>query len=402
MMAKPLVLPNEWKTVKLGTLFANRTEANCHDLELLSVTGTRGIIPRSMIGGKDNSNEDKSKYLKVCVGDIAYNTMRMWQGVSALSAYEGIVSPAYTVLKATDGVHTDYFRHLFKTPRMISKFYRWSQGLVDDQRSLKYHNFAIITETVPPFAEQRAIAEILTAQDRLIETKMRLIETKKRQKRWMMERLLTGKARLPGFSGEWKRVKLGDVGSTYTGLSGKTKEDFGKGDARFITYLNVCNNPIADASAVGKVEIDAKQNEVKYGDILFTTSSETPEEVGMSSVWLHAAENVYLNSFCFGFRLSTELSSYYMAYMLRSSAVRAKITLLAQGVSRYNISKTKLMEIAIPVPPLGEQTAIAERLATADREIELLTRELEQQKLIKKYLMQQLLTGKKRVKGAVE
>ena len=87
----------EWKKEFLGKLFSERKETNCENLEMLAITGNQGIIPRTQLDLKDNSSDDKSKYLKVCIGDIGYNTMRMWQGVSAYSNYEGIVSPAYTI-----------------------------------------------------------------------------------------------------------------------------------------------------------------------------------------------------------------------------------------------------------------------------------------------------------------
>lgn len=130
-----------WKGDRLGKLFLERKETNCEGLEMLAITGTQGIIPRKELDLKDNSSEDKSKYLRVCVGDIGYNTMRMWQGVSAYSNYEGIVSPAYTILKPSSSINAKYFAYLFKMPEIISLFYRFSQGLVDDTRNLKYENF---------------------------------------------------------------------------------------------------------------------------------------------------------------------------------------------------------------------------------------------------------------------
>ena len=119
------------------------------------------------------------------------------------------------------------------------------------------------------------------------------------------------------------------------------------------------------------IEIDKKQNEVKFGDVFFTTSSETPEEVGMSSVWLENCDNMYLNSFCFGYRPSEKINPYYMAYMLRSENVRKKITFLAQGISRYNISKNKMMEISIPLPSFEEQRQIGTYFRTLDHLITL-------------------------------
>ena len=158
---------------------------------------------------------------------------------------------------------------------------------------------------------------------------------------------LVPKRRFKGFNEDWELCKLGEIGNTFTGLSGKTKEDFGHGEAEFVTYVNVYKNAIADPLLTEHVELDEKQNEVNYGDIFFTTSSETPEEVGLSSVWLDNARNIYLNSFCFGFRPKINVEPYFMAYMLRSEPARKKITFLAQGISRYNISKTKMMDIQV-------------------------------------------------------
>jgi len=151
---------------------------------------------------------------------------------------------------------------------------------------------------------------------------------------------------------------LGEVGTTYTGLSGKTKEDFGHGNGKFITYMNVFSNPVGLPDMIETVEIDDSQNKVLFGDVLFTTSSETLEEVGMSSVWLENSENTYLNSFCFGYRPRIPFDPNYLAYMFRSYSMRKKITFLGQGISRYNISKNKMMDIEILVPTMSEQQQV--------------------------------------------
>ena len=139
----------KWQFEHLGKLFAERVETKREDLPLLAITGAQGIIPRSELDLKDNSSEDKSKYLRICVGDIGYNTMRMWQGVSAYSNHEGIVSPAYTILKPVDSINAKYFAYLFKMPEVVFLFYRFSQGLVDDTRNLKYDNFRKIKVNYP-------------------------------------------------------------------------------------------------------------------------------------------------------------------------------------------------------------------------------------------------------------
>ena len=198
------------------------------------------------------------------------------------------------------------------------------------------------------------------------------------------------KLRFPGFTEDWEQRKLGSIGSTYTGLSGKTKEDFGHGEAQYITYLNVFQNTISDITMTDKVEIDTTQNEVKYGDVLFTTSSETPEEVGMSSVWLGATPNIYLNSFCFGFRPNQKIDPYFLGYSLRAPYMRDKIKILAQGISRYNISKNKVMELEISLPNNEEQKLLGTFLQRIDLIITLHQRKLEHLNLKKKALLQKL------------
>ena len=184
----------KWTRKQLGELFENRVEINRSDLGLLAITSTRGILPRDCLDLKDNSSEDKSKYLRICPGDIGYNTMRMWQGVSAYSEYEGIVSPVYTILAPMEGVYSRYFAYLFKTQSVIFSFYRFSQGLVDDTRNLKYENFKKISVSIPSkVAEQRAIVQILSTADHEIDLLQKSIEAEKQKKKALMQLLLTGK-----------------------------------------------------------------------------------------------------------------------------------------------------------------------------------------------------------------
>ena len=187
----------EWKKSLLGDLFRERVETNCTELRLLAITGGQGVIPRDELELKDNSSEDKSKYKKICVGDIGYNTMRMWQGVSAFSNYEGIVSPAYTILMPNSEIDAKFFAYLFKLPSIIFLSYRYSQGLVDDTRNLKYENLKRIRVLFPQDKkEQVAIAEILSTADKEIELLKKDIEQEKLKKKSLMQLLLTGIVRV--------------------------------------------------------------------------------------------------------------------------------------------------------------------------------------------------------------
>lgn len=186
-----------WITAKLGSLFKERVEQGRMDLPLLSITADRGIVPREEVAKRDSSSEDKSKYLRIAPGDIGYNTMRMWQGVSALSALEGIVSPAYTICTPTDCIDGRFAAHFFKLRHTVHLFHRYSQGLVDDTLNLKFPSFAVIELSIPSdLEEQRQIAAILDTADQqltLLHTQRTALD---QQKRGLMQRLLTGRVRV--------------------------------------------------------------------------------------------------------------------------------------------------------------------------------------------------------------
>jgi restriction endonuclease S subunit len=172
---------------------------------------------------------------------------------------------------------------------------------------------------------------------------------------------------------DWEVKKLRELGDTFSGLSGKNKEDFGKGYP-YIPYKNIFQNSKIDINFMDYVDIkeSEKQHKVKYGDIFFTTSSETVEEVGMSSVLLDEVDIMYLNSFCFGFRLKNNnvLDPLFSSYLLRGENIRKELNVLAQGSTRFNLSKSELIKLIIPIPPLLEQQKIAKVLSTWDKAIQ--------------------------------
>ena len=182
--------------------------------------------------------------------------------------------------------------------------------------------------------------------------------------------------RFPKFSGEWTKTTLGKIGETFNGLTGKSGSDFGQGSP-YITYKSIFDNSKIDLSRVEYVTItDAErkkqtQNEVQYGDIFFTTSSETPDEVGMTSVLLDEVKDCYLNSFCFGYRLNsiTDVLPEYMRFYLRSNTIRRRLFVLAQGSTRFNISKGEVMGLTIKLPGTAEQRKIAQLLTMIEDRI---------------------------------
>jgi len=186
-----------WRKCRLGDAFWERNESGFLELRLLSITADRGIIDRTHIERKDTSNADKARYKRIVPGDIGYNTMRMWQGVSALSSLEGIVSPAYTVVTPGPDIDAEFASYLFKSPFMIHLFYRYSQGLVDDTRNLKFNQFKRVPVALPELEEQRRIAAVLNTCDAEITQLRTQIAALKQQKRALMQKLLTGQVRVP-------------------------------------------------------------------------------------------------------------------------------------------------------------------------------------------------------------
>ena len=250
---------------------------------------------------------------------------------------------------------------------------------------------------LPSLPEQQKIADFLSAVD----TRLQLLKDKKTKieeyKRGVMQRIFSQELRFTRPDGsaypDWEEKKLGEIGTTYNGLSGKTAEDFGLGKP-YIQYKQIFDNSKIDINKCGFVNIvnGEKQNEVVYGDILFTTSSETPHEVGSSSVILDEVKNTYLNSFCFGFRPNslTELYPSFSRYLFRSETVRKDIITLAQGSTRYNMSKIEFLKIGTFIPHLDEQRQIADFLSAIDDKISLLSNQIQSTEQYKKGLLQQM------------
>jgi type I restriction enzyme S subunit len=185
-----------WQENRLDFFFEERSERNNKGYQLLSI-GEAGVYPQDNSNKKDTSNNDKSKYKKICVGDIGYNTMRMWQGRSALSSLEGIVSPAYTIVKPKENTDSQFFAYLFKDPAVIHRFFRNSQGMVSDTLNCKFKDFAIIKLLLPTNKEEQiAIAQVLKIADQEINLLTNQRNQLQLQKKGLMQQLLTGKKRL--------------------------------------------------------------------------------------------------------------------------------------------------------------------------------------------------------------
>ena len=196
---------------RIGDIYAERSERGAADMELLSVTMNGGVMQRSEIEGKDNSSEDKSNYKVVRKGDMVYNSMRMWQGANGVSPYDGIVSPAYTVLTAKRPICNEYFAALFKNYKLINEFKKNSQGMTSDTWNLKYPQIKTIKVYLPRVTEQEKVASLLVTLDKRIAAQATLVEQLKKYKRGAIAHILSGKD--SEFAGEaiWAEKTLSDL-----------------------------------------------------------------------------------------------------------------------------------------------------------------------------------------------
>ena len=255
---------------------------------------------------------------------------------------------------------------------------------------------------IPPLPEQHAIAQALSDVDELIARLDQLIEKRRALKTATMQQLLTGKTRLAGFSGEWQQKTFGNLGNTYGGLTGKTKSDFGIGDAKYVTFMNVMSNVLLKVENFEHVAVkpEETQNRVRQGDLLFNGSSETPEDLALCSFVGVDVDELFLNSFCFGFRLkeTSDADGRFLAYYVRSDVGRKIMQSLAQGSTRYNVSKSAFLKAKLHLPPShGEQVAIAATLSDMDAELTELAHRRDKTIALKQGMMQELLTGRTRL-----
>lgn len=400
------IIPNEWEVKKIkeigqvvtgntpatsekenyGDSYLFVSPADLSDLKYIKNTEKK----LSLIGFEKSRKLPKGAVLFTCIGLI---------GKVGISLCDLSCNQQINAIICNELMFNEYLYYELRIRASKIKLIAGEQVLPIINKS-DFENVKIL---IPPLPEQRKIAEVLSTWDRAIEKQMLLVEKLELRKKGLMQQLLTGKKRLHGFSGgAWKKVKLGDIGQCYSGLTNKNKSDFECGAAKFITYMNVFCHGKIDINILGRVNIEAdeKQEKVKKGDIFFTVSSETPEEVGMSSVLMDDVNNTYLNSFCFGFRLYNNeiLLPKYAIYAFRGTDMRKNMYRIAQGSTRFNLSKDEVMSLKITVPTVQEQNAIAEILSVCDNEITLARQKLDTLRQQKKGLMQVLLTGKKRIK----
>ena len=327
-------------------------------------------------------------------GDILYQSVRPYQKNNYLFELEGNYVASTGYLQVKTHINNKYLFQYFHNNKFVNKVLKMCTGA--NYPTINSDDFGNIKLNLPSLAEQQKIALFLSAVDDKLKQLIKKKELLEEYKKGVMQKIFSQELRFKDANGnnypDWKEKKLGDIGKTFNGLTGKSKVDFGTGKP-FIEYLQVANSSKINVSGCGKVLIkeDEKQNKIIYGDIFFTTSSEDTD-VGLASVLLDNVDEMYLNSFCFGYRIDSfnVLHPEFASYLLRNQKLRKQIKKLAQGSTRYNMSKVQLMKERVTLPSIKEQKKIANFLSSLDGKIELVSTQIEKTKAFKKGLLQQM------------
>ena len=334
----------------------------------LTISAQYGLVDQITFFNKIIASDDMSNYYLLTNGDFAYNKSYSseypWGAIKRLDRYEyGALSSLYICFRPLNHVSSDFLTHYFETKK-------WHQGIseiaVEGARNHGLLNIGIqdffATKHYLPqsILEQEKIACFLNLIEERIRLQNKIIEKYESLIQAMCDTLVEQET-------QQVTLSFSDFGQSYLGLSGKSAEDFGEGYP-FITYMNVYQNQIIDLTDVGLVKINEteQQSVVRYGDILLTLSSETPEEVGMGAVYLGETYPLYLNSFCFGIHITDESKIYppFLAYYVSSQSFRKAVYPLAQGSTRFNLQKSDFMKKKFSFPVIEKQRKIYSTLKT--------------------------------------
>lgn len=424
-------IPNHWSTLPLFTIGKVVSEINNQDRELLSVYLDKGVIKFSDVTEKRTNvtSEDLSKYQSVEPGYLVLNNQQAWRGSVGVSKYSGIVSPAYIVLALSKIINSDFANYLFRDTNMVSHYLVCSKGVGTIQRNLYWPQLKRVNICLPPPPEQKAIAEFLDRKTALID---QAIDIKQKQIDLLQERrkILINKAVTRGLNpnvkmkdsgvewiGEipehWDVKPLKYLGQVFPGITGKKGDDFSReysdGMKPFIPFTNIFRYDVISNEEFQFVKIrdTEKQNKVHKNDLLFLMSSETLDDIGKCSIYLGDEKQLYLNSFCKGFRIkSSSIEPLFVNSLLLSNPYRSYFSVVGRGFTRMNIKQEYVNLLPILIPKIEEQKEIISYLDTVNSKLKLAIsikeKEIEKLKEFKAALINSAVTGKIKVYNDAE
>ena len=394
------VVPNEWEETRFKKMFSRLSRKNKENNDnVLTISAQYGLISQRDFFNKDIASEDKSNYFLLHNGEFAYNKSYSngypFGALKRLDMYDkGIVSPLYICFSANESNECpDFYVHYFEAGMMNREIQAFAQegarnhGLLNISVDDFFNSYLLM----PPLAEQQKIARILSAQDKLIALKEKLLEEKKRQKKALMQQLLTGKKRLPGFSGAWKKQKMADI------LRERKEEN--KEQSLRICSVAVNSGVVDQREHLGKsmaASDTSNYNVVHYGDIVYTKSPTGAFPFGIVKQ-SQLAENVAVSPLYGVYEPATYEIGYLLNeyFMYSNNANGYLLPIVNKGAKNtINISNATFITPSLYLPTDFEEIKkLVQIFKAANKEIDLLQKDLDQEKQKKKALMQLLLTG---------
>ena len=418
-------IPGHWEIIRICYMFIPTSIKNTDGEINLSVYRDYGVIPRD--SRDDNHNivsEDISNYKLVEVGDFVMNKMKCWMGSLGLSEFRGIVSPSYTVMKPLTNNNSGYLHFLLRSPIYIPQYRRLSYGVRIGQWDMRFEDFRELPCVIPPLNEQQQIVSYLDEKtsliDSLIEKTQRKIELLKEKRTFLINEVVTkglnpnvgmmdsGVEWIGEIPSHWEKVSLGKIGILYGGLTGKSGDDFRSDDnpmnKPFIPFTNIFNNTYISKDHFQNVVFgeNENQNKVKKFDLFFLMSSEDYDDLGKSSILIEEVDELYLNSFCKGFRVERKgIFPLFLNYQLSGYTHKKLISINGNGFTRINLRQDRLKETPIFIPPLNEQQQIVsyldEKTSLTNKTVSIEEKRIELLKEYRQSLISEVVTGKIKV-----
>ena len=370
-----------YKQCHIGDIYAERSQRGASDMVLLSVTMNDGVIPRSEIEGKDNSSADKSNYKVVLMGDMVYNSMRMWQGANGISPYDGIVSPAYTVLMPKIPISNGYFAALFKSPNLINEFRKNSQGMTSDTWNLKYPQIETIKVHIPPLSEQNRVADMLGTLERRIAKQAQLVENLKKYKRGLLNQIFSA------ISKGSQRRKLCELVHVSGGKTPSMSNSlYWNGDIVWISSKDMKSSRISGSELKitnlalnemtlyhpGTLLLVARSGILKHSLPLAILEVDATINQDIKALQVHGCNAFYL---------------YYAILSQEDNIIR---TLVKTGTTVQSLMMDSFLNIEIPTPDIDQQQSIIDKLAKLEKYVDVQEKELSLLSQMRNGLLQQL------------
>ena len=372
-----------YRKCRIGDIYAERSQRGAGDMELLSVTMNDGVMPRSEIEGKDNSSEDKSNYKVVCKGDMVYNSMRMWQGANGVSNYDGIVSPAYTVLMPTEEIDNQYFAALFKTSNLINEFRKNSQGLTSDTWNLKYPQIRPIRLYIPSLQEQNKISSFIGTLEERIGKQRQLVDSLKKYTRGVVSKVFSEIAR------KCNTIRLGDCVTISRGGSPRPIDSYITNDPDGINWIKI-GDTSADELYITRTKEKIipsgvkKSRKVFQGDLILSNS------MSFGRPYILQIDGCIHDGWLLIRDESNVFEKRFLCYYLGSDNVFTQYKRFAAGSCVNNLNSELVGDVEICCPPRSIQQKVADMLAVLDSRIAHSSRIYEALQQMRTSLLQQL------------